>query len=74
MKDLNLELPGKTEYKGLTIDVHQDPEPESPRDWCNLGTMVCDHRRYKLGDDNGREKLISDIRGSSKYRPGWEVA
>lgn len=23
---------------------------ESPRDWDNLGTMVCGHRRYTLGD------------------------
>ncbi len=72
MKDLNLELPGVTEYKGLTINVVTDSEPESPREWCNLGTMYCEHRRYSLGDDNAKDKLIEDIRNSPKYRAGWE--
>lgn len=31
-------------------DIMTDDEPESPRDWDNLGTMVCFHRRYNLGD------------------------
>jgi hypothetical protein len=29
-----------------------DEQPESPRDWDNLGTMVCFHRRYNLGDEH----------------------
>ncbi|TXG76312.1 hypothetical protein E6Q11_04845 [Candidatus Dojkabacteria bacterium] len=29
--------------------VH-DSSPESPRNWDNLGTMICFHRRYDLGD------------------------
>ena len=32
------------------IDVIQDESPESPRTWDNLGTMVCFHNRYYLGD------------------------
>lgn len=40
----------KIEYKGYTINIDQDDIPESPRDWDNLGTMVCFHRRYDLGD------------------------
>jgi len=35
------------EYK---IEVIQDKSPESPRMWDNLGTMVCFHNRYILGD------------------------
>lgn len=27
-----------------------DEDPESPRDWDNIGTMCCWHRRYNLGD------------------------
>ena len=27
-----------------------EPEPLSPRNWDNLGTMTCWHRRYDLGD------------------------
>lgn len=29
--------------------VH-DSSPDSPRNWDNLGTMICFHRRYDLGD------------------------
>lgn len=35
----------------LTLRIEHDTDPESPRDWDNLGTMVCWHRRYKLGDE-----------------------
>lgn len=41
-----------TEYKNYTIKIEQDECDESPRDWENLGTMVCFHRRYDLGDKN----------------------
>ena len=44
----------KTEvYKGLTIEIHQDTDPENPRDWENFGKMLCFHRRYTLGDKHG---------------------
>ena len=32
-----------------------DPDPENPREWDNLGTMVCFHKRYNLGDKPGRK-------------------
>jgi hypothetical protein len=38
------------EYKGHTIKILTDDMAESPREWDNLGTMVCFHRNYKLGD------------------------
>jgi hypothetical protein len=34
----------------FTVKIYQDTDPESPREWSNLGTMVCWHRRYNLGD------------------------
>lgn len=35
------------------LQVYQETDsPESPRDWDNLGVMVCFHRRYNLGDKN----------------------
>lgn len=37
---------------GLTIKVWQDGDPDDPRDWDNLGTMTCFHRRYSLGDEH----------------------
>lgn len=41
------------DYKGFVIELHHDiqPCPESPREWDNLGTMFCTHRRYSLGDE-----------------------
>lgn len=38
-------------YKGCTIEIHIDDDPMNPRkEFDNLGTMVCEHRRYNLGD------------------------
>ena len=37
-------------YKGWTIEIHLDDDGESPREWDNLGTMACWHRRSSLGD------------------------
>jgi len=41
-----------TSYKfgKYTIRIEQEDSPESPREWDNLGTMICEHRRYNLGD------------------------
>ncbi len=39
------------EHKGLTIKLIQDQDASSPREDDNAGTMVCWHRRYKLGDE-----------------------
>lgn len=38
------------EYLGYTVKVYLDENPEDPRDWDNLGTMLCKHHRYNLGD------------------------
>lgn len=39
------------ERNGCTVTIHYDTDPESPRDWDNVGTMVCSHRNYNLGDE-----------------------
>jgi len=36
--------------KTFRIKIIHDENPESPREWDNLGTMVCFHGRYNLGD------------------------
>lgn len=46
-------------YKGIDIEINQDEYPESPRDWDNLGTMVCFHSRYNLGDKH--DYSIEDV-------------
>lgn len=33
-----------------TIKIFHDPDPMSPREWDNLGTLICGHSRYTLGD------------------------
>lgn len=38
------------EHKGLKIYIWHDNEPFNPRQWDNLGKMVCFHNRYNLGD------------------------
>lgn len=37
-------------YRGFNIMLFQDETPESPREWDNMGTMICKHPRYDLGD------------------------
>ena len=32
------------------LKIYIDPEPINPRDWDNLGKMICWHNRYDLGD------------------------
>jgi len=36
--------------KKFELEVVQDTDPYSPREDDNLGTMVCFHKRYELGD------------------------
>ena len=38
-----------------TLEVMQDECPDDPRRWGSLCTMICWHRRYKLGDDHSFE-------------------
>jgi hypothetical protein len=41
------------EYKlksGNILKIYPDESADSPRDWDNLGVMVCFHKRYNLGD------------------------
>lgn len=50
------------EYKlqsGKILEIHVDDTPESPREWDNLGTVCCIHRRYNLCDKHA-PKLNSD--------------
>lgn len=39
-----------------TINITHDEYADSPREWDNLGTMVCFHRRYNLGDEHCYDK------------------
>ncbi len=39
-------------YKNFNINIYYDDEPENPREWDNLGNMMCWHKKYNLGDKN----------------------
>lgn len=38
------------EHEGIPVRIVYDPHPQDPREWTQLGEMVCWHRRYNLGD------------------------
>jgi hypothetical protein len=38
--------------RSATITIHPDTDPESPREWGNLGKMAMFHRRYSLPNDD----------------------
>jgi hypothetical protein len=33
-----------------SLSIVQDMDPQGPREWDNMGKMVCWHRRHDLGD------------------------
>lgn len=43
-----------------TLKIEQDSDPQNPRSLdytdCNLGAMICYHRRYILGDEHSYDK------------------
>ncbi len=62
------------EENEYTLEVIQDEYPDDPRNWSNVCTMVCWHRRYKLGDDHSFESpdefmqhLYLDVIGKHWY-------
>ncbi len=38
------------QYRGGRIEIYHDPDCDSPREWDNLGTIACWHRRLVLCD------------------------
>lgn len=61
----------ETRKKPQRVRVVQDPDPVDPREWDNLGTLVCWHRRYQLGDeqpDCTPDEYLKDVpKGSQVY-------
>lgn len=41
------------DYLGHEITLHPDEDPESPREWENLTTLVLGHRRYTFPNEAG---------------------
>lgn len=55
-------------YKDFDIEIYTDMDPESPRDWDNLGTMACYHNRYRLGDYKNNSMCIQEINDHVKRK------
>lgn len=49
------------EYKGYEIKIYYDEDAQSPRDWDNVATFVCCHRRYELGDRQDMDDCIDEL-------------
>lgn len=41
-----------TDGRKLRLVIEREEFPEDPRSWDNIGTMLCCHREYQLGDCN----------------------
>ena len=49
-----------------TYKIVRDEDPESPREWSNLGVMACWHNRYSLGDEQptcDTQEYLADLIG-----------
>jgi hypothetical protein len=53
---------------GYKIKIYQDEDPMNPRENDNLCVMVCEHRRYELGDRTATETELEAVR-----RGGFEL-
>ena len=47
----------------IRAEIIEDENPESPREWDNLGVMICFHRRYNLGDKSVIKINFEDFDG-----------
>ena len=52
------------------IEIIQENDPESPREWDNLGKMICFHGRYDLGDKH--DYRSNDYSGWNEQRKDIE--
>ena len=52
--------------KKYSYKIEQDENPDSPRNWDNVTTMVCFHNRYNLGDKHDYKS--DDFSGWDKLR------
>ena len=52
------------------IEIHADDSPDNPREWDNLGQMVCWHRHNKIGDDHDHGDTEEFLRYISRLHDG----
>jgi hypothetical protein len=49
------------------IDIIPDDSPESPREWDNLGTMICLNRKYSYLGDQNHDYNINDYNDENEF-------
>lgn len=60
------------QYKGFTIEIHQDEAPGNPRQsFDHICQMFCLHRRYRLGDDH--QYRASDFDSLAEFKECLEA-
>ena len=42
---------GRWEHENYVVKIVRDEDPINPREWDTVGTMLCFHSRYNLGDE-----------------------
>lgn len=58
----------------ITYSIETDEDPWDPREWDNLGTMVCWHNRYTLGDEQPKSDPETwRIELAMKYEPDLDL-
>jgi len=65
------------EREGFVGNIYQDEGGfDTPRDWDNLGKMICWHNRYNLGDEklleNYSESKECRLKNLTDYCNGWD--
>jgi hypothetical protein len=69
----NIEYGAENIFGNYKVRIEPDEDPESPREWDNIGTMVCWHNRYNLGDKKGVDELVSHLNRSPKADAEWDI-
>lgn len=52
----------------FSLRTEQDDQPESPREWDNLGTIICDHSKYNLGDEQMEDYDVDEFGNWDDYK------
>ncbi len=54
------------------LRIYRDEHADSPREWENMGKMVCWHRRYTLGDKHDYDSP-QDFYESDEYKNAFAI-
>jgi len=55
------------------LKIIQDEDPESPREWDNLGIMFCFHKKHGRSFNGERFTKICLICGKKTVKSIWEL-